>query len=939
MTDSAPPPPFPSPTPSPSAPAPGRDTARWQIGPAGGIELDELTLELRRGGQPVAIEPKPLELLMLLVRQPGAVVTKDELLDHVWAGRVVSESVLTKCVAKLREALGDSDQTLIKTVHGFGYRLMAPVLRLGAVRASAAPATAWLQPGAAVPLRANWRLVSRYEGARGENWLAEQVKTGEKRVFKFARDGAALTALKREITLHRLLREALGPRSDIVRVLDWNLDELPYFVELDHCSEGSVAEWAQRAGGIGAVPLATRLDIVARTAEALAAAHSVGVLHKDIKPGNVLIELDAAGSPRVRLGDFGSAQVLDDERLRALDITRMGLTQTLRADETTSGTWAYLAPEVIAGQPPTVQSDLYALGAMLYQMVVGDLRRPLAPGWERDLDDPLLREDVAVCCDQEPARRLGDAAELGRRLRTLEVRREARLAQERAAADAMAAREALRQGRTRRVWLLAVTGISLAAALVTGMQYFQVERARDEAQRQAAAARSVNEFLVQDLIGAANPVGNFGVATLALPNSGQVPVRELLDRASVRAGERFAGQPALESAVRSSLGGALDGLSAYKEAAREYEASARLAATSATRDRSAEAQTLLQAGIARINTDEVDQAEARLAEAQGLLDGIGASAGLALRIQALRAYLRFRRGDARASIEQLRALTPGLGAAFGERSAELADHFKLLAEVEREAGQLADSQRTAQQAHDLTVSIYGNKHPRALFSGIDLAVATGMVGRWAEAEPMMRRQLALGTELLGADHYFTLRSQAELASALENLKRYDEAVPLLEDAVKRRLQVFGDKNSESAMFMNNLGVLYSKVGRLDDSFEWLSRMYRVTSTLDGPDHPASLIARHQVARIQQLRGRWAEARKLQEDLLPAARKALGAAHWRVGVMQSAWARTQKHFGERRDARTNVEEALSLLVPALGENHDQVQQARSLLHELSGPSAR
>jgi eukaryotic-like serine/threonine-protein kinase len=611
MNDNAPPPP-PLPSPSPGALAAGtRDATRWQIGPAGGIELDELTLELRRGGQPVAIEPKPLELLMLLVRQPGTVVTKDELLDQVWAGRVVSESVLTKCVAKLREALGDTEQTLIKTVHGFGYRLMAPVLRLGAVRAPPVAAAAWLQAGAAVPLRANWRLVSRYEGARGENWLAEQVKTGEKRVFKFARDGAALTALKREITLHRLLREALGPRQDIVRVLDWNLDELPYFVELDHCSEGSVAEWAQRAGGIGAVPLATRLDIVARTAEALAAAHSVGVLHKDIKPGNVLIELDAAGAPRVRLGDFGSAQVLDDERLRALDITRMGLTQTLLADETTSGTWAYLAPEVIAGQPPTVQSDLYALGAMLYQMVVGDLRRPLAPGWERDVDDPLLREDVAVCCDQEPARRLGDAAELGRRLRTLEVRREARLAQERAAADAKAAREALRRSRTRRSWLLTVTGISLAAALVTGMQYVQVERAREEAQRQAAAARSVNEFLVQDLIGAANPVGNFGVATPALPNSGQVPVRELLDRASVRVGERFAGQPALESAVRSSLGGAYDGLSAYKEAAREYEASARLAATSATRDRSAEAQTLLQAGIALINTDEVDQAEAR----------------------------------------------------------------------------------------------------------------------------------------------------------------------------------------------------------------------------------------------------------------------------------------------------------------------------------------
>src|SRR3546814_17212387 len=109
---------------------------------------------------------------------------------------------------------------------------------------------------------------------------------------------------------------------------------------------------------------------------------------------------------------------MQPERLAELGITGLGLTVTTPGGDS-SGTPLYLAPELIAGQPPTVRSDLYALGILLYQLLVGDLRRPMAPGWERDVADPLLIDDITRATDGDPARRLGSVAALVERLSTL----------------------------------------------------------------------------------------------------------------------------------------------------------------------------------------------------------------------------------------------------------------------------------------------------------------------------------------------------------------------------------------------------------------------------------------------------------------------------------------------------------------------------------------
>jgi len=93
----------------------------------GECEIDEELFQLRRQGRVVEIEPKVFDVLAYLIRHRGRVVSKDELLDALWPGVTVTESVLPHCVAAVRRAVGDdrARQKVIQTVHGRGYLFVA----------------------------------------------------------------------------------------------------------------------------------------------------------------------------------------------------------------------------------------------------------------------------------------------------------------------------------------------------------------------------------------------------------------------------------------------------------------------------------------------------------------------------------------------------------------------------------------------------------------------------------------------------------------------------------------------------------------------------------------------------------------------------------------------------------------------------------------------
>ncbi len=383
-------------------------------------------------------------------------------------------------------------------------------------------------PGQEVPQRSGWILVRKLgEGGFGEVWLANGPAP-EPRVFKFCFDAERLRALQREATIIRLLRDALGDREDIVPILGWNFDEAPYFLESEYTEGGSLSQWAAEHGGIATLPLADRLELAAQVAEALAAAHSVGVLHKDVKPQNVLITTGPGGRPRARLTDFGIGLVTSERLLIDRGITVLGMTELFPNGTSSSrGTQIYMAPELLEGRPATIQADLFALGVMLYQMVAGDLNRALAPGWDRDVEDPLLAADIAWIVDGRPERRPSNAMAVAERLRSLEERR-ARIEQERKTAEeAEAARLALERAHRRRRLFAAYGAVATVVLIVVTVLAVQSVRARKEADRRRDQAEGLIGFMLGDLRQKLTPVGRL----------------EILDDVGVKAMEYFAAVP------------------------------------------------------------------------------------------------------------------------------------------------------------------------------------------------------------------------------------------------------------------------------------------------------------------------------------------------------------------------------------------------------------
>lgn len=491
---------------------------RWLFADA---VLDESSRELSVAGNRVDLEHKPFDVLRYLLQHAGEVVTKDELLSGVWPGRVLSDTVLAKSIGRLRKVLGDTNESVIKTVHRYGYRLVSAV-RVE-VKIAPEPTRFDFRSGDRPLGRPMWSLVRRLgAGGHGEAWLAQHDKTHEQRVFKFAVDEPSLAALKREVTLFRFLSDSLGPNARIVSIKDWNFEQPPCFIESTYIAGGSLLDWSERSGGLDSVPLAVRIDVAAQIAEALGAVHSVGALHKDLKPSNVLVDAGASTTPSIRLADFGSGGMLDPKKLEALGITRLGFTKTLTAlNATSGGTPLYLAPEVLAGQPPTVKADMYALGVVLYQLIVGNFRKAMSQGWERDVADPLLCECIADAAQGDTERRLGDAAMLALRLRSLDEERERR-----------------RRERTTR----------------------EKAEAVERAEAAAATSRAVANFLSKDMF-----------AVVGAKPLRDLTVRELLDAASAKLADRFQDMPLAAAQIHSALGHAFFTMQALDAAEKHFE--------------------------------------------------------------------------------------------------------------------------------------------------------------------------------------------------------------------------------------------------------------------------------------------------------------------------------------------------------------------------------
>jgi serine/threonine protein kinase/class 3 adenylate cyclase len=258
------------------------------------------------------------------------------------------------------------------------------------------------------------------EGGFGEVWLARHRLLGHQSVFKFCFRADRARSLRREVTLFRVMKERFGAHPHIVSVRDVFFDEPPYYIEMDYSDGKDLRAWCEDHGGVGALPLPVRLEIVAQVADALQAAHDAGVIHRDVKPANILVSgnFTTPAQVQVKLTDFGIGQIVSEEVLEGL--TKGGFTHGLGATKSSdglTGTQLYMAPELVAGKPASAASDVYALGVVLFQMLLGDFTAPVTMDCLENIHEPQLRRDLTRCFAGNPKQRFERIAELARSVR------------------------------------------------------------------------------------------------------------------------------------------------------------------------------------------------------------------------------------------------------------------------------------------------------------------------------------------------------------------------------------------------------------------------------------------------------------------------------------------------------------------------------------------
>ena len=217
----------------------------------------------------------------------------------------------------------------------------------------------------------------------------------------------------------RFRREAIAAarlaHPNVVAIFDTGVeDDLPFIV-----MELVTGQTLRERLNDGPIPAGLAVAITDQAAQALASAHGAGLVHRDVKPGNILL-IDDGPVPHVKVTDFGIARAtIDDARLANTDLTDPG---------TVMGTMKYIAPEVVEGHAADGRSDVYGLGVVLFEMLTGrvpfEACTPLATAIARLNEDPprprQLRAGVPRSLEQvtlkalarDPSDRYASAEEL-----------------------------------------------------------------------------------------------------------------------------------------------------------------------------------------------------------------------------------------------------------------------------------------------------------------------------------------------------------------------------------------------------------------------------------------------------------------------------------------------------------------------------------------------
>ncbi len=298
---------------------------------------------IERGEETRHLEPRAMDLLVYLADHAGEVLSKDRLIRAVWSESFVSDGAATYGIAQLRQLLEDDARQprFIETIPRRGYRLISEV--------------AFEEPAGE---ESHYELLERLgQGGMGEVFLARDRILNRRVALKFLQPEKE----KDELWLRRLMREARAAAAldhpYICKVYETGRFQGRDFIAMEYVEGEKLSRRIER----GPLPLEEALRIGLEIAEALECAHGKGIVHRDVKPSNIIL----TGQGHVKITDFGIAKRFRRDEGEQEEGT---LTDTAEASP---GTPDYMSPEQIRGETLDQRSDLFQLGMVLYEMLTG----------------------------------------------------------------------------------------------------------------------------------------------------------------------------------------------------------------------------------------------------------------------------------------------------------------------------------------------------------------------------------------------------------------------------------------------------------------------------------------------------------------------------------------------------------------------------------------
>ncbi len=779
------------------------------------------------------------------------------------------------------------------------------------------------------------------EGGMGEVWLAEQSSPVHRRV--------ALKVIKLGMDTRQVLarleaeRQALAvmDHPNIASFYDGGATDSgrPYFV-MELVQGVPITEYCDTQR----LNTEERLRLFIDVCNAVQHAHQKGVVHRDLKPSNVLVMVRES-RPVVKIIDFGIAKALGHDLTERTLVTRVG--QIV-------GTPEYMSPEQaeMSGLDVDTRTDIYSLGVMLYELLVGALPFDFAARADQairnairetevprpstkftslgDTQDTIaryrrtnaqalkreLRSDldwiILKAMEKDRTRRYESASTLALELER-HLRNEPVLAH--APSTAYRVGKFVRRHRAGVVFAGVIAGLLAVSAVGMTFQAARIARERDRAEQEAAKAEAVNDFL-QTMLASANPwVG-----------TREVKVVDVVDRAESEIGTTFAEQPEIEAAVRMTLGRTYRGLGLVEEAEAQVRRALEVRGSMTPEDDLAYAESLNELGVIAQYKGDFAASDSLFSQALGVQERLlGPEAPEAAETMNNLGTTRTFLGDYESADSLLRTALELRRGLLGERDQEVAKTESNLATLLVNKGEYAEAEGLFRRALSTDRELLGD-HPDVSALMNNLAITLQRMDSLDEVEPLLRESLAMQERMLGGDHLEVARSQNNLAVFLWSMGAHAEADSLLREALEINRAALGDENPEVSSNLLNLGLIMRDQGRYREGEEMIRESIAIDRRILGNDHQDVARSLNNLGGLLMAANRYPEAEAAFREAEEIQARNFGADSWQAATAQSLLGDCLIRLGRLREAEPIVVHSYEIIRAEFGDEHGRTRAA-------------